>query len=116
MRGPSFCGWVFEGSRASWLERCPRDAVENLGDEVLFQLLPVVVDARLLIEEERLGLLDLAFDPDLVGDAVDLLAASALLDLDLRRGVRVCGRRRVALGLGVGTPRGEQQRNRGDER
>src|SRR5579871_3551959 len=40
---------TLSGSR---LERCVRDAVEDLRDEVLLQLLPVVVDAGLLVEEE----------------------------------------------------------------
>jgi hypothetical protein len=52
-----------------------RNAVQNLGDEVLLQLLPVVVDGRLLVEEKCLGLLDFTLDPDLLGDSINLLSA-----------------------------------------
>src|SRR5881396_2645888 len=62
-------------------ERRPVDAFHDPRKEILLQLLPVVVDARLLVEEERLGLLDLAFDSDVLGNPVDLLAARATLDL-----------------------------------
>src|SRR5262245_22984212 len=45
-------------------ERGVRNAVQDLGDEVLLQLLPVVVDGRLLVEEKCFGLLDFTLDPD----------------------------------------------------
>src|SRR5215831_6035680 len=61
MRGPSFSRLGYRKVDRE-LERGVRHAVEDLRDEVLLQLLPVVVDARLLVEEEGLGLLDLAFD------------------------------------------------------
>jgi hypothetical protein len=67
------------------LEGGARHAVENLGNHVLLQFLPVIVDAGLLIEKERFGLLDLALNADLLGDAVDLLAAGSALDFDLGR-------------------------------
>src|SRR5881398_1929617 len=68
-------------------ERGVRDAVQDLGDEVLLQLLPVVVDGRLLVEEKRFGLLDFTLDPDLLGDSIDLLATGPFFDLDLGCGI-----------------------------
>src|SRR4029077_3078698 len=74
-------------SRSKW---GAGDAVDDLGDEVLLQFLPVVVDGGLLVEEKRLGLLDLALDADLFGDSVDFLSPRPFLDLHLWR--RVGGR------------------------
>src|ERR1022692_3601957 len=111
---------------AIFLKRWSGNAVQYLRDEVLLQFLPVVVDARLLIEKERLRLLDLALDPDLVGDAVDLLTARPFFDLHLGRAVgggwrggRSRGRRRRWIsrrrgdGLRARDFRGERQ---GDHR
>src|SRR4051812_48052543 len=73
------------------LERRVGNAVQNLGDEVLLQLLPVVVDGRLLVEEKCFGLLDFTLDPDLLGDSIDFLSTGTFFDFDL--GCRVGSRR-----------------------
>src|SRR3954467_14314150 len=73
------------------LERRVGNAVQNLGNEVLLQLLPVVVDGRLLVEEKCFGLLDFTLDPDLLGDSIDFLSTGTFFDFDL--GCRVRSRR-----------------------
>src|SRR5450432_477139 len=106
-----------ESSLRDSSERSAIDAFQDARQEILLQFLPVIVDAGLLIEKEGLGLLDLPFDPDVLGDAVDLLAAGSTLDLDLgdlcRHGPRRapcparnrCDRR-PSNGLGGGGSRG----------
>src|SRR5579862_5615609 len=115
MRGSFVFGCRLGFLKLLELERRVRDALEDLRDEVLLQLLPVVVDAGLLIEEERLGLLDLALDADLVLDHVRLLAVRALPDIDLGGGVGGRRRRRVAArGLRERERRREQHWQRED--
>src|SRR3954463_7583232 len=67
-------GLAMEGySTSSRLEGRARHAVQDLGYEILLQLLPIVIDAGFLKDIEGFRLLDFAVDVDGVDDPVDSL-------------------------------------------
>src|SRR5205085_1129483 len=74
------CPEAMARPRSSLLERVLRRRLENLGQEVLLQVLPLVIDIAALQHIERVRLLDATLDDDALGDAIDLLSRGGLFD------------------------------------